>query len=241
MSFQQNIGDLKIRDYVFPVGTEKGGVFTLCGTAFFVGDSGISVTAAHVVDELQRGGEPLSIFTDGTRWYEFRVTNFEKHPTEDVAVIQIDGGPWDSIIEVDGSWEGSSCEYDLWGYPERVAHEPRHTASTPEQAESLVSPDLIYSRGHVRRRISRELPVSVFRGTAFYELSEVGGACCSGAPVIKLPKGKNKPWRAFGVYIGEETSVSHAAVGYATRGDALLNWNPARIGTSLVGLAATRF
>jgi len=229
--FQQNTINQPVRDFVFPVGTVHNGIFSLKGTAFFIGERGFAVTAAHVTDDLRRGGEPIGLFTDGHEWYPIPVIDMESHPSEDVAVVKLQGN-WHSIIYINPSSEHSSCDYELWGYPERAATELRRDATSPEEAESLIRPDLVYNRGYVRRRLSREFSVSIYRGQAFYELSEVGGSCCSGAPVINHQRTQG-PWPAFAVYIGEETSEALTAVGYATRCDSLAQWIPTILGGRL--------
>lgn len=225
------------RDFVFAVGTVQDGQFTLRGTAFFIGGDGIAVTAGHVGQDLQSGGEPVALFATDKQWISVPISDWEGHPTEDIATLKLKGS-WDSIIEISFASEFSSCEYELWGYPERVAHEIRSSAETAEEAASAVKPDLIYNRGYVRRRISRSLPVSVYSGECFYELSEVAGSCCSGAPLIKRQRAGG-PWQAFGIYIGEETGSGHTSVGFGSRFDAIASWVPKLVGVPLADVRAT--
>lgn len=237
MPFQQNLTSKPVRDFVFPIGTvSSDGVFALQGTAFFLGSGGFAVTAGHVVEAIQRSGKPSVALFAGLHWEAFDLDGFDVHPNEDVGVVHVTGGPWHSFIEISGSSEHASCQYELWGYPEAVAHEVRATAMRAEDANRLVNPDLVYNRGYVRRRIARELPVSIYRGSAFYELSEVAGACCSGAPVVNARR-IGGTWPVLGIYIGEETSKLQ--VGYAVRCDALVDWVPPLLGRRLVELRAS--
>ena len=236
--FVQDLKKKPIRDFVFPLGFLRDGKFELAGTAFFVGGQGVAVTAGHVVREITSEASPMGLFATDTSFEQIEILHAECHPTEDVGVVKL-AGNWHSMIEVEPSVEHSSCRYQLWGYPETVAHEIRRTATNQEDAASLVRPDLIYNEGYIRRRISEQLPVSVFQGEAFYELSEVGGSCCSGAPIIRASRAVPGPWQAIGVYVGEETGRGPTSVGYATRSDALIEWRPSLLGASLSEQKAT--
>lgn len=237
--FRQDLKRGAVRDFVFPIGIAGDDLqFKLRGTAFFVGSQGVAITAAHVLDEM-KGSKSYGLFAPNEGgWTGIEIIDSEMHPSEDVAVIKLEGS-WHSICELDFSSEHSSCEYILWGYPEHVADEIRKTAATAEEAKTASRPDLIYNRGYIRRRISRELPVSIFRGRAFYELSEVAGACCSGAPIINRSKINGGPWQVFGIYIGEETGAPAYRVGYATRCDSIKDWKPKMLETNLSREAAT--
>ena len=213
----------------------------LKGTAFFIGEEGIAVTAAHVVEHLSEDengnvhedARPVGAFVneDG-KWEMVDILSYESHMSEDVALLRMDG-VFRSMFVVSPSFENSSKDYSLWGYPEKVAHETRLLATNAVDARTLVRPDLIYSRGYIRRRISRPLHSSLYRGEAFYELSAVAGSCCSGAPVIAFPHMPRQPFEVIGVYIGEETA-GQPPVGYATRFDALGAWLPEMTGRRLL-------
>lgn len=233
----QNLTTLPIRDFVFPVGNLQGQQYALNGTAFFIGGNGVAVTAGHVIVDLQAGERPLALFAKDGQFVPIPIIAAERHANEDIGVIKLQGD-WQSIIEVSTMAEHSSCEYELWGYPERVAHEIRALADNAEDAANAVRPDLIYNRGYVRRRITRPMPVSVYSGECFYELSEVAGSCCSGAPLIKRQR-TTGPWQAFGVYIGEETASGHTSVGYGSRFDAVASWTPSLVGVPLAEVKAT--
>lgn len=237
--FKQNLEHTPIRDFVFPVGAVQDGYYVLHGTSFLIGDRGFAVTAAHVVEQLQLGEPPVALFSDRSGWVAIPVIDAETHPTEDVGILKLAGDEWHSIMQVAPTKEHSSGEYHLWGYPERVAKEVRAFAKSAEEYERIVRPDLVFNKGYIRRRIQGKLPVSVYRGEAFYELSQVAGSCCSGAPVINVRSMRGSHWEVFALYIGEETSSSHAAVGYATRFDAIREWRPKILGTTLHEQPAT--
>jgi hypothetical protein len=106
----------------------------------------------------------------------------------------------------------------LWGYPEAVLYDRADAGGA--------SPDLVYSEGHIRRRITRDLPG--MRGRTFFELSTPAGAGCSGSPVTMRRPGMQ--WQVVGVYAGERRSESgDFAVGFATRvadlDEGLPNWS----------------
>lgn len=226
-------GNRLIRDAVVPLASGRwdGSKFDyskLAGTAFLIGRRGFAVTAAHVVDQVNGDVEPVvaCFVNSANNWVPTRVKAFEKHPTEDVAVAQLEEmtrGSW--LVLTDRS-EHQSRDYDLWGYPISVAE-----LSAKYKEHGLEKPDLVYTRGYVRRRISEPLPTSIYRGSSFYELSDLGGNGCSGGPVIDHSSVGNPAWRVFGVYVGECNAGFSA--GYAVRSDAFYAWIPALIGRSV--------
>jgi hypothetical protein len=230
-SFQQDVTNRPIRDFVFPVGRIVGDRFELEGTAFFIGGGGLALTAAHVAHALA-DSQKVALFVKNEKWIAIDIIQTEAHPIEDVAIIKIDGSHH-SFFRIDATPHHSSLEYMLWGYPENVANEVRQLEPPSANGGANIRPDLIYSGGHIRRRISRELPISLMRGVAFYELSSVAGACCSGAPVCAKSPFPDKTWKLIGIYIGESTGDRTAAVGYATRMDAVYDWVPAIAGCAL--------
>lgn len=219
-----------IRDYVFPLVTatkDNRGIYSygeLIGTGFFIGNGGFGLTAAHVIDQLRESlptnGVILALFTDGQNWHPYEVEQTEKHPTEDVGIIKVTGDWWQSFFNIDDYPHNSSAEYACWGYPKVVAQEIKKI-----QQGALERPELIYTQGYIRRRISRELEVSIYIGQQFYELSEIVGEGNSGGPVL-LKKSFGQPkWQVVGVYIGEK--ASHGVdISYAVRAEAFANWTP---------------
>ena len=215
----------RVRDVVFPLVKTKivDGLLEyngLVGTGFLIGKKGYALTAAHVIEQLglENGEKSSGLFVGkGNKWYSFEVIGHAKHPSEDVAIIKLQGN-FHSWLRIHPQSEHQSAEYESWGYPIEVAEQ----AAKFEESR-LERPDLIYIRGYVRRRISRELPVSVYRGKNFYELSDMGGHGCSGGPVI-LRKRFGSMWSVFGVYIGDNSTGT--PVGYAVRAESFENWQP---------------
>jgi hypothetical protein len=163
-------------------------------------------------------------------WGILRIEEHERHPDQDVSVLRVGRTAGDSY----GSWAHVSSrdvpggqDYRMVGYPETVAREATHYEGIGQSLRW--NPDLVCFRGYVRRRISRPLPTSNYEGNAFYELSEVAGACCSGSPVY-VPR-VTQGWDVIGMYVGEITS-NHRA-GYAVRSECIANWEPKLLGHSI--------
>jgi hypothetical protein len=94
-------------------------------------------------------------------------------------------------------------------------------------------PEIIFSKGYIRRRITRELyPTVIYRGTHFFELSEYVGGGNSGAPIILQSSIGLRQWQFIGIYIGEksENKISEVNiernVSYAVRAEAFASWRP---------------
>lgn len=229
-----------IRDVVFPFflvsRTQDSGVKadSFQGTGFLIGSRGFALTAGHVAQVIR--GVPAVAGFVGTSggWYGFTVREVEVHPTEDIAVVLLDknpsGQPWHSWMQPCARWDGSSREYSLWGYPEDVYYE------VTVDGIARGRPDLVYSRGHIRRRLSN-IPLPGIKGKHFFELSTVAGPGCSGSPVIALPSGPG--WEVIGIYCGDRSSRSSSdsiptSVGYAVRMDAVAGWDSKLLGHSIV-------
>ena len=217
-----------VRDVVFPLVRTKivdGQIAykNLVGTGFLIGKNSYALTAAHVIEQLGiENGEVCHAFFVGTdsKWYAFKVIEYEKHPSEDVGVIRLDG-IFNSWISIHPNVENQSAEYESWGYPIEVAEQPKKY-----EQDGKENPDLIYTRGYVRRRISKELSFSIFRGENFYELSDMGGHGCSGGPIIlrRRSTGPGSMWPVFGIYMGENSTGT--TVGYAVRAESFKDWQP---------------
>lgn len=226
-------GEPRIRDVVVPLASGRwdGNTFNysnLAGTAFLIGRRGFAVTAAHVVDQIDGDvGSVVACFVDSAnKWVAVRIEAFEKHSAEDVAVAQLQVVMCSSWLVLTHLPQHQSRDYDLWGYPISVAE-----LSSKYEEHGLEKPDLVYTRGYVRRRISGSLPVSIYRGNSFYELSDLGGQGCSGGPVIDRSSVATPAWDVFGVYVGECNAGFSA--GYAVRSDSFYSWVPRLIGHSL--------
>ncbi len=227
----------QIRDFIFPLikskrNSETGGYIyrQLIGTGFFIGSQGFAMTAGHVIDQLLENHnskiDAINILLQkDTHWLAFEINKYEKHPSEDVGIISISNNQkWHSIMRLTREPQYSSCEYDCWGYPHDIAKELQLL-----EENALERPELLYTQGYVRRRISRELfPTMIFKGKNYYELSETVGGGNSGGPVILKRSRGNPKWDVFAIYIGESDKV-----GYAVRTEAFVDWIPKILGKSV--------
>ena len=226
MTYQQSDA---IRDHVFPLfdlPAEEAGPAKprFMGTGFFVGRRGYALTAAHVMRGASRAAAGMA-GPDG--WLGFAILSCEEHPREDVAVLSVappaPATPWSSFFTLHARDTRGSLPYDLWGYPEDAYIELMASGGDGR-------PDLVYSAGHVRRRV-RDVPIPNIRGTDLIELSSVAGGGCSGSPVLRRIEGQR--WDLLGVYLGERLDERSTSVGYAARLDDLGDWAPAVLGRSL--------
>lgn len=202
------------------------------GTGFLLARGrGLGVTARHVAAALEQKTSIGDLFRPETDEEEFRVPGvgfigvdgmfraapivaLQLHPTEDVALFRLADDDYYSPYTISAEEHDASDDYSLWGYPDDVRHD-----YFTEQARPLNVP-LVYSSGHVRRRVSSELPVNNIRGKKFYELSTPAGSCASGSPVAE----RSNPWRVAGVYVGERRNETGSfAVGFGTRAEAILD------------------
>ncbi len=193
------------------------------------------MTAAHVTNgSLASPSHRRAILfpiTDG--WLAYEILDVAEHETEDVALLSIEpplttSEGWNSIVE--GPAEDQplgSTDYTLWGYPDDVYYE---LATQPPGEPVPARPDLVCSKGHVRRRL-RNVPVPSVKGTVFLELNQIAGGGCSGSPVFE--KRRHSAWRLAGVYVGERRSEPPPHVGYASPIDAFREWTPPLLGHSI--------
>jgi hypothetical protein len=222
-----------IRDVIVPLisgkwSSEGFAYERLEGTLFLIGKRGFAITAAHVVDQIQSNPDiaAVAFINNAGEWVPVRIISFESHPDEDVAVVKLEQAPWPSWLTISATSEHQACEYHAWGYPISIAE-----SAAKYEEHGLERPDLVFTQGYVRRRISTPLPISIYRGTAFYELSEQAGHGCSGGPVISRSSVGRPLWSVCGVYIGELDGGFSAS--YCVRTDALHSWQPKAMGRSV--------
>jgi trypsin-like peptidase len=213
-----------ISHHVFPLAaaeeTAEGlSLKQILGSGFFIADGGLGMTADHVVKACPPEAHVVAMMrsVDEGGWWGIRLELLESHPSEDVCVFKLsEDDALATFLRPSLDWCGSSASYELWGYPEAVYYELGATTGS-----RWPRPDLIYSRGHVRRRTSG-VPLPGIRGTHFLELSEVAGPGCSGSPVIlREPRDPSALWKVVGIYVGEQIG----SVGYAARLDNLAEWH----------------
>lgn len=217
-TFQQSDA---IRDYVFPLCVTSGSpgqgwtFESFLGTGFLIGNRGFALTAAHVIRNYSSSRIVAMFAHQSGGWWGTEVCAHSLHEKEDVALLKLAGGPWQSFFRLSNTWEGSSRNYQMWGYPEDVATE------LEEEGRRIHRPDLIYAQGYIRRRIAHEIPS--IRGVQLFELSEVVGQGCSGSPVYVNRGGV---WDVIGIYIGEMLTERGTSRAFAAREDTFRGWQP---------------
>ena len=187
----------------------------VAGTGFLVaGGRGLGVTARHVVQDLLGDSEilplhepvtlkselrlPLAMFIDQNGDYRSSpIAAVDLHPSEDVALFRLPDQDLYSPYTFTADRHEGSAEYALWGYPDEV----RHDYFT--EGQQLLNVPLIFSGGHIRRRLTAEVPPPGPPGRSFYELSTPAGQCCSGAPVSI----RRDPWRGDRRLCGRTSSA----------------------------------
>jgi Trypsin-like peptidase domain len=219
-----------VRSSVFPIVYVKAAIGgcelqSYVGTAFFIGRRGFALTAAHVLTSLQKpkpahGFVGLLYDNNGAACF-VSIANYEIHPTEDIAILKLEIKQWNSPFHFYSALPHASLEYDGWGYP---------SDSAILQGDIAI-PDLVYSRGYVRRRVTRQ--VDGLTGTQFIELSEPPYPGASGGPLVyrDMKLGLSAAWRVVGVFSGIREQLysqltAPVVVGYAVRADAFREWKP---------------
>jgi hypothetical protein len=207
---------------------------SLLGTGFFIGKSGFGITASHVIEQYQTHHsmhELGLLFQDNGKFIFEKITNTELHTEEDVGVFQIAKARHISFIQISNSSENASCEFHMWSYPDEVSELAKKELVKNATGEVIgqsgeARPEMIFFAGYIRRRMSREHFLHIYKGNQFYEISEIGGACCSGSPIVlKTSLGKND-WQTIGIYIGENKEGLASRAGYVTRFDSVSSWKP---------------
>lgn len=84
-----------------------------------------------------------------------------------------------------------------------------------------------------------QMPFSAFKGNLFFELNEVFGSCCSGAPLILIKSIGTAHWQCMGVYVGEQSGHHTRSVGIAVPADGFASWIPSKLGCALSTLIPT--
>lgn len=152
----------------------------------------------------------------------------EVHPDEDIGIIKFEL-PMPIISPVCFAEKAPypSAEYHMWAYPDVIAKE--YENHEREVGALNFNPSPVYFRGYIRRSIqySPNPNLSIYVGNSFFEVSEIGGSCCSGAPLSTI----SETPEVFGIYIGEETTSRRC--GYAANLTSILNWIPQSLGRPL--------
>jgi hypothetical protein len=205
------------------------------GTGFLLaGGRGLGITARHVAQTLRASTSvperrlAVAAFVDSDGNFRNSIIGrFDLHPTEDVALFRLEDDDFYSPYTLTADRHYGGVDYCLWGYPDDVRHD-----YFTEEARPMNVP-LVYSAGHIRRRVSAEVHVDDVPGRNFYELSTPAGGCCSGAPVAL----RGDPFRVVGVYVGERRNFANTfAVGFATRSEVIAQQWPQLVAGDLSGL-----
>lgn len=230
-----------VRDFIFPISLASihDGQLRfeeLLGTGFLLGNDGFALTAKHVLTDIKLEETNQIVALHRSNSSEWIACDFEAdiHPNEDVALLKFKPHEkysedlsltgWKSPFLLSDEWQGSSKEYMMWGYPDDLLHD----VHAPERFGRVIpSPDLVHTKGYIRRRLSTELPSNRIKGKQFYEINIVAGNGFSGAP---LWESINEIWHVYGVYVGarsrEIKDNVHSNVGYAVRIHELEDWQP---------------
>ena len=207
----------------------------MLGTAFLVASTpGFAMTAAHVlqgapgskplgphvrVADLSAGATTSLLLHREDRWRPLVVLAWEKHPTEDLALLTFhdsDGNLPTPSLDVTADPVPISTTYALLGYPD--------DEYWSLQEPGKVDLSLTYSEGHVRRH-RQPGPLPGPRGTDILELSTPAGGGGSGAPVFARVAASQVPIPVSAVYIGERRPEGTGnAVGYAVPLSAVAGW-----------------
>lgn len=224
-----------VRDFVFPIvmvsSSGRGGELSynkFLGTGFLIGKRGFAITASHVIGEFSKDIAAMFVSQENT-WVIFLIQNIEHHPSEDICLLKLPANSWKSPFKMRKEWEGASRDYLMFGYPVDVLHED--LSRMDAYSRVTPRPDLIYTKGYIRRRLTMDLRIPGVRGENFFELSEIGGKGCSGAPVfMKTPE---RAWDVLGIYVGEKLNDVSTSVSFATRADSFRDWVPSILGKTI--------
>ncbi|MBA8888888.1 hypothetical protein FHW12_003124 [Dokdonella fugitiva] len=229
----------QMRDYIFPLVTtvpdpndeRSRRKDAFLGTGFVIGSRGFGLTAAHVVRGVENASALFIPNKSDKLWHGLSLLDVELHPTEDVAVVRFGEGTWRSIFNLSTSHVAASAEYFSFGYPLDCFYENlEHRA--PNGAY-FGRPDLVFTKGYCRRRLTFDLRIPNVCGVSFIELSAVAGSGYSGSPILR-PTNPGGRYEVIGIYVGERLTEDRVtSVAYALRADALLDWQPRLLGRSL--------
>ena len=122
------------------------------------------------------------------------------HPIEDVSILKIKNpNIWASFIIPSNTWEGSSCPYQLWGYP-------GFKVLMVDNGKSTFRPDLCYYESYIVRHLTLSSNEQIIKGQNLFELGFVAYSGCSGSPIIKKEtRLNNEKWKLIGIYTGNSS------------------------------------
>lgn len=228
--------------------------FDQFGTAFLIGHEGFALTAGHVVNNIKSDiTDPkhqaiAGIFKDTNNQkyacsiqFQENTPLEEEHPNHDVSIFKLDFDkdtvPRPPFI-IEKGFRLPAADYYSVGYPTYLALDNHLNARLPDG--TIVKDEInILNKGYIKRLVNYN--VGRFKGNKLLELSEVGTAGFSGAPIVSIYATKfsllkdNKTTnevvahRLLGIYIGEnqmELGDGHISYGYAASVEAFADWKP---------------
>ncbi len=214
-----------IRDIIVPIveitmtAAHEVEFVRLLGTGFYLAACNVLLTASHVIKDSPNF---VAMVVINNQWYSREFSKSVVHPSEDIAVLWDAGGPpaAQSWLSIDDYEQYSAGQYELWGYPEDVLYD---AAIKKPDGTAYQSPDLVFTKGYIRRRVSFEVPG--IKGANLFEISEVAGSGCSGGPLITK---RNNEWYVSGIYLGERRTQTGDGpireIAYALRISAVRAW-----------------
>jgi hypothetical protein len=222
-----------VADFILPVcnlGHDKDGnvvaeTAKLVGTCFLIGSRGFALTAAHVLHQVDNDIARVLVPDGAGSWDACLIRTGQVHPTEDVGILKIElPKPIVSPITFAPDEPPPSAEYNMWAYPEVIAQEVQYHGLPAGSLD--FNPSAVYFRGYLRRKLpySPNPSFDMYVGKHFYEVSEIAGSCCSGAPLSTM---ETHP-KVFAIYIGEEDKTRRC--GYATNLLKVRDWVPEMLG-----------
>lgn len=251
----------RLDNLIFPVGKgtyDKEGNcigFKLYGTSFLIGHNNFALTASHVIDAIQADivtpeTETIAgIFKDKNNlkyacgiFSEDSKLAYENHPDHDVSIFKLTINKEVKIRSpfiIEKNFRLPGADFYSVGYPEHLMFDNHLRVKAPD-GTSIPDEINILMKGYVKRLLN--YPIGNLKGSKFLELSEVGTAGYSGAPVVSqyattLALAKDNKvqkqiscHRLLGIYIGEkatELGDTHKIhYGYATSVEAFMDWKP---------------
>lgn len=251
----------RLDNMIFPVGKatydkDLNSIgFDLFGTAFLIGHEGFALTAGHVIENIKASiTDPTreaiaGIFKDEDNLKYTCSIQIpggtpleEEHPSHDVSIFKLDFKPGTKLrppFIIENGFRLAAADFYSVGYPSYLSFDNHLKARAPDG--TLIPDEInILTKGYIKRLVN--YGVGKFKGNKFIELSEVGTAGYSRAPIVCIEATKyslqkdNKIiqevvcQRLLGIYIGESQielgdghKISH---GYAASVEAFSDWKP---------------